>query len=134
MESYIKIIPNTWFGDDYIKGQANGYVVVPANHPFHGFPYDFVNQYVMVHGGLTYSGWEKNGHSGYCFGFDTAHLGDTSENWTVDAVYIEAVNLLKQFNVLAEEYTRKQLDAEYATWCRYSDPEYDSAGFTEEDR
>ena len=134
MESYIKLMPNSCFSDDYKKRQASGFVVVSVNHPFHGFPYEFVNQYVMVQGRLTYSGWEKNGHDGYCYGFDTAHLGDTAENWTVDDVYIEALSLMKQFNVLAEEYTRKQLNTEYTKWSRNNDPEYDSAGFTEEDR
>lgn len=37
------------------KGQYNGYVAVPPGHQFYGKKYEEVDQYVSVHGGLTFS-------------------------------------------------------------------------------
>lgn len=36
-------------------GYANGYVAIPKEHPFYGQDYDFINKFVDVHGGLTFS-------------------------------------------------------------------------------
>lgn len=116
MKAYVKLISNNWLGDKYQRGEANGYVILPVDHPFYGLDHDFVNQYVTVHGGLTYSSWEKNGHNGYCYGFDTLHLSDTAEKWSRDAVYEEAIRLMEQFNKLATEYTKEQVQVEYTKW------------------
>lgn len=143
MKSYVNLILNTWMGNNE-KGAANGYVVLPVGHPFHGYDYDFVAPYVSVHGGLTYSGMQYDGHDGWAYGFDTAHLGDTPERWPFETVYAETLQLLKQFNDLGEKYTAEEIANDYNSWCEmenhyYNDyeedePDYDGAGFTEEDR
>lgn len=59
-----------WFtAEAPLYGAVNGYVHVPAGHPWHGLDYADIDDDVTVHGGLTYSaaGW---------IGFDTLHAGD----------------------------------------------------------
>lgn len=77
-----------------------GYVEVPAGHPLYGVAYDqncralpgpaaegepvgnTPAAIIDVHGGLTYSGRGSEGYpaesSGWWFGFDCLHLGDTT--------------------------------------------------------
>lgn len=77
-----QLIPNTWISiPEHDKGYANGYIGVPAGHPWFGKHYDDID--VDVHGGLTYSGdhcprCEPDGH--WWFGFDTLHYQDNSVN------------------------------------------------------
>lgn len=140
MKTYVSLIMNSWMGANQ-RGEANGYVVLPVDHPFYGYHYDFVDSYVGVHGGLTYSGAQLDGHDGWAYGFDTAHMGDTAEKWPVDAVYEEAMQLLKQFNDLGEKHTADEIADAYSSWYgsrndyyEEDTPDYNSAGFTEEDR
>jgi len=61
-----------------VTGALNGYVVVPAGHPWHGKPYDGLDC-VIVHGGVTYSGSAEDvgcNRDGWAIGFDCAHVGD----------------------------------------------------------
>lgn len=109
MKPYIKIVPNTWLSKDYERGFANGYVVLPKDHPFYGFDYDFITSFLDVHGCLTYARYEDNGHDGWCVGFDTLHYGDTAEKWPYEAVKEETMRLLNQLIELGNKYTREDL-------------------------
>jgi len=84
------ILRRTQFGN---RGQYNGYVSLPTDHPWHGVDYDDLNTKVNVHGCLTYSQMEN---SRWVIGFDTCHNGDTPEHWSVDTVAAEAESLLEQ--------------------------------------
>ena len=79
------------------KGWGNGYVRIVEGHPFYGM--DYMDIPVSVHGGLTfgdhimdYDKWPD----GYWVGFDTAHYGDKSDTWTIDAVSDETIDLFNQ--------------------------------------
>lgn len=50
-----------------------GYIQVLPGHPWHGKHYDEVNEDVDVHGGLTFSRFDKKD---YWLGFDCAHCFD----------------------------------------------------------
>lgn len=52
-----------------------GYVAVPKGHALHGKTYDEANNYIEVHGGLTYAD-KRDGC--FWFGFDCGHAGDLS--------------------------------------------------------
>ena len=73
-------------------GVYNGYVSLPLDHPWYGKDYDDLPD-VDVHGGLTYANMENDR---WVIGFDTCHLYDTAQYWTVEAVAAEAESLLKQ--------------------------------------
>lgn len=88
-------------------GWGNGYVIVPENHPLHGFDYNIANGYVKVHGGLTFSelcddyyikrfSLEEDDIGKWIFGFDTAHCGDDEVRWPEAAVQAETDYLLAQ--------------------------------------
>lgn len=62
-----------------ITGALCGYVGIPKGHKFWGVGYEGHNEEVddisdNVHGGLTYSGMDKDGW--WYFGFDTNHADD----------------------------------------------------------
>ena len=87
------------------SGWGNGYVGVPADHPWFGEPHDVIDAY--IHGGLTYSGDECPAIRAedfklvlpdylYWFGFDTGHYSDNLERWPKEAVYKEAEYLYLQ--------------------------------------
>jgi hypothetical protein len=40
MQAYSKLIKTDWLGTKFDKGWGNGYVVLPKEHPFHGYDYD----------------------------------------------------------------------------------------------
>jgi hypothetical protein len=107
MKLEIQTIENSWMGSMFQRGWGNGYVILPKEHPFHGVEYDILNEYVNVHGGLTYSNVDKNGN--WKVGFDTAHLGDTLENWPEEAVIKHTEELRDQFIDLANHYTVEQV-------------------------
>lgn len=86
----IKLIKITWL-DGIDTGWGNGYVKLPKGHKYYGVHYDDIP--VDVHGGLTYSE-EEDGF--WVVGFDTAHGGDHSRNWTKERVEEETKNLAKQ--------------------------------------
>ena len=79
------------------RGWGNGYVRIVEGHPFYGMNYMDIP--VSVHGGLTfgdhimdYDKWPD----GYWVGFDTAHYGDNSDIWTIDAVSDETIDLFNE--------------------------------------
>jgi len=94
---FMYLVMNTWLERDNIPGMAinfgwgNGYVAVPAGHPWYQQDYDNIE--CSAHGGLTYSGQ----HGEYwVVGFDTGHHKDTLERWPMEAVLEETKNLMKQ--------------------------------------
>jgi len=99
-----------------------GYVGVPKNHPLYGKDYDYADDFVECHGGLTYSD-EKvldfKPKDTWFFGIDFAHSLDVCKGiyitrprisnapivWTVKKVEKEVRNLAKQLkleNLLAK--------------------------------
>lgn len=101
------IVENTWFTRDFMDfGWGNGYVLIPEGHPYYNTDYDDID--VNIHGGLTFGKiiddemiekWnelspEDKGY--YMIGFDTAHLGDSLDNWPKERVQAEAERLRDQ--------------------------------------
>ena len=83
----------------FMSGWGNGYVRIPEGHVYYGMDYDEI-QY-SVHGGVTFSEVIKENDSqnwpkGHWIGFDTAHTGDTEENWSKEQVVKETINLFLQ--------------------------------------
>lgn len=98
-----------WFikENDWSKrGWGNGYVVLDKDHPFYGLHCDDID--VDVHGSLTFGkyidqnfidSWEgllQKDLDKYIIGFDTAHSGDTLENWSKENVEAETIDLFLQ--------------------------------------
>jgi hypothetical protein len=93
------------------RGWGNGYVIIDQDHKFHGYDYDHIDQYVEVHGGLTFGqivdknivecfDLEESYIGKWIIGFDTCHWGDTQEEWTKERVQQEADGLMKQLEAL----------------------------------
>lgn len=97
-------------GFDYHQtgGHFNGYIVVLPEHPFYGKDYDELNELLSkkdlyVHGGLTYASGDKKRcpelsklyPDYWVLGFDTRHVGDTSEYWTEERTWEEADKLMQ---------------------------------------
>ena len=104
-----------------IGGYANGYVALPPTHPFHNVDYSETDNYVHVHGGLTFGqcidnircceSWNEWSEcigfdsfneipAGYWIvGFDTIHYGDEGLNrdWCIE----ETLRLKNQLEALA---------------------------------
>lgn len=92
-------------------GYADGYVAVPPHHPLWGMYYDRVNEFVSVHGGLTYSraynerlvsdaillSEDEVPVDSWIFGFDTIHWGDNLENCSEAFCKSETIKLVEQF-------------------------------------
>ena len=79
------------------RGWGNGYVRIVEGHPFYGMNYMDIP--VSVHGGLTFSEHITNSDNwsdGFWVGFDTAHYGDDSEIWTIEAVSDETIDLFNE--------------------------------------
>lgn len=102
-------------------GYANGYVVIPKEHPMFNKHYDDID--VNIHGGLTFSStmdtdssyWNriKNNFemvsgkvedipNSYVVGFDTCHWQDNKSNWNKEACIAETVNLKEQLEEMWE--------------------------------
>ena len=107
------IVENTWIRCNQ-HGWGNGYVIIPVGHPLHGVNYETINDFVSVHGGLTYSEYctEKNKDiyglddsdlGKWIVGFDTAHYGDSQERWHKAAVQAETDFLLTQIVGLSDK-------------------------------
>lgn len=88
-------------------GWGNGYVILDNNHPWYEKDYEYINKFVNIHGGLTFSakitkdmvltwGLEIEDLDKWMIGFDTAHLYDSLLRWSKDAVQREADKLLEQ--------------------------------------
>ena len=79
------------------RGWGNGYVRIVEGHPFYAMNYMDIP--VNVHGGLTFSEHITNSDNwsdGFWVGFDTAHYGDNSNMWTIDAVSDETIHLFNE--------------------------------------
>jgi len=83
-------------------GWGNGYVDLPRSHYFYGTHYEGINNFVEVHGGLTFSE-ERDGV--WRVGFDTAHFGDTLSRWPKERVENETINLKNQLIALKDGAT-----------------------------
>jgi hypothetical protein len=100
-------------------GYANGYVAVPPGHRLHGLDDDKANEYISIHGGLTFAEartdlneetfrddiecinferFEEIPADYWVFGFDTMHYGDGNKDrdWCIR----ETKDLLKQLQEL----------------------------------
>lgn len=93
------------------RGWGNGYVCIPEGHPLHGLSYDDIHRLyeIDVNGGLTFA--EKGSacrsdkwvspdfvnDNDWVVGFDTAHYGDTIEQWP------DETSVLKEAERLAEQ-------------------------------
>ena len=87
-------------------GWGNGYVLVDKTNKWYGKDYDEVD--CEVHGGLTFGqevtekfieNWPELTPADlgtWCFGFDTAHLGDNPLKWTKSKVEEETKKLFNQ--------------------------------------
>ncbi|PRY38409.1 hypothetical protein CLV58_109136 [Spirosoma oryzae] len=69
-------------GKQFGTGWGNGYVELPEGHPWFNVHYEHIP--VDIHGGLTYANFEEG--KGWVIGFDTAHYGDSPDNWSEEAV------------------------------------------------
>lgn len=91
------LIPNDWVAIPE-KGFGNGYIGVPSNHPWYKEDYDYLNNFVNIHGGLTYAdnhAPRNKPDNLWWIGFDTSHFNDTQE--TCPESYVKAeIESLKQ--------------------------------------
>ncbi len=97
MDLPIKLLesPHRWGPTE--RGWGNGYVRIVEGHPFYDKGYE--NIPVNVHGGLTFSEHimdNEKWSDGYWVGFDTAHYGDNSNMWTIEAVSDETIHLFNE--------------------------------------
>lgn len=95
-------------------GWGNGYVALPKGHPCFGMDYDAIHSkyQIEVHYGLTWARLQnaeglrnapEEVKDMWVVGFDTAHLGDSLENWpTESSVMFEAMRLKEQLENLIE--------------------------------
>jgi hypothetical protein len=100
-------------------GAGNGYVAVPPKTILHGVDYDDLPSN-DIHGGITFAGEcgalldaseifieeepAEDISNWWVFGFDTFHLGDSQENWPLEAVKAETLRL-KSFLTKVEKDT-----------------------------
>ena len=79
------------------RGWGNGYVRIAEGHPFYDMNYMDIP--VSVHGGLTFGDHVMDSThfpDGHWVGFDTAHYGDNSDMWTIEAVSAETIHLFNE--------------------------------------
>lgn len=55
------IVSNSWCDYPIFHGDYNGYVAVPPTNKYHGKPLDEMDEYVNIHGGLSFSEPATNG-------------------------------------------------------------------------
>ena len=117
MKTFLK--KNTWVSSAVSRGWGNGYVALPRRHPYFGLGYDEINEKLehRVHGGLTFSKnsddiqeWEQveRVKDMWIIGWDTAHWGDTIEEWPRERVLKE--------NQILSVYLAKAWNDELSTW------------------
>lgn len=91
-----------------LGGYGCGYVVIPSGHPYHGSSIDECED-LSVHGGVTFTEsadlligkWKEltiQDAGSWVIGFDTAHSGDSLENWPESAVKEETERLLARIS------------------------------------
>jgi hypothetical protein len=76
------------------RGWGNGYVYIHLDLWDDEFDY-IIEHLTAVHRGFTYAEIENNY---MCFGFDTAHHGDTEWNWSEEAVREETIDVYDQIH------------------------------------
>lgn len=87
-----------------------GYVSVPKNHPFYGKRCLEIEDYIEVHGGLTFSG-KLHSLDGLWFGWDYAHAGDFTfpftmtgdKRWSTQEIVDECLRAIEQFRSFEEK-------------------------------
>lgn len=97
MDLPIKLIPSPHRWGPTERGWGNGYVRIAEGHKYYGKTYDDIP--INVHGGLTFGDHIMDNDKwsdGYWVGFDTAHYGDNSDTWTIDAVSDETIHLFNE--------------------------------------
>ncbi len=106
MTTFVFVMENTWLPRHSFMdfGWGNGYVGVTKDHPLFGINYMYLDRYIDIHGGLTFSGMIDNL---WCFGFDTAHSGDSIYKWGKSDVEVEAQSLQFQINKLSKATLKK---------------------------
>lgn len=60
------------------SGHLCGYVAVEQGHPWFQVDEHLIEPHPEVHGGLTYASFKDGNPSHWWFGFDCAHIGDSS--------------------------------------------------------
>lgn len=94
-------------------GHLNGYIYLPKEHPDFGKCYGEVDEYVSVHGGLTFS-------EGGCFGFDCGHAGDLTPAFASNKelqdlingdVYRNMAYVENQLRRLAEQFRKREMQS-----------------------
>lgn len=81
------------------SGYRCGYVKLPKGHPWHGKGYFELNNYVSVHGGLTFAEKLKGDilGDGFWIGFDCAHLiMDKPDYKYVNQEILETIKLFEK--------------------------------------
>lgn len=89
-----------------------GYVWLPEDHPLTYQRGADIDDLISVHGGVTYSAWEKEGEEKfYVVGFDCAHAGDYvsvlslrpislgDHKWTLEEVTEEVNHFAEQLTI-----------------------------------
>ena len=130
------IVPNDWFNSSIPRhGEYNGYVAVPPTNRYHGKSWAEMDEYVDVHGGMTFSepaykpftnevefitDNTEIGDDWWIFGFDTLHPYDNGQNWNRDAVIEETLRLkqqLEETNCCGNCRHFKDEDISGKGWC-----------------
>jgi hypothetical protein len=93
-------------------GWGNGYIIIPPTHPWYAYTEN--NLPIHAHGGWTFgsmvdedtiSFWkelDENDLGGFMIGFDTAHYGDSLEQWPKERVIAETRELDRQIITLGK--------------------------------
>ena len=101
------------FIDDH--GYGCGYVGIPIGHPWYGKHYSYINDYVCIHGGLTYSEnhiTDEYDDEYWWIGFDTCHCYDNLTNCSKEFCLQEIESLKLQF-IKQYEYLKEQLSTSF---------------------
>jgi len=100
-----------------IRNWYTAYVGIPKGHPFYKKDYEYINQFVSVHGGLTFSekrvlDYEKKGI--WWIGFDCAHLGDVCVGKHIPSSPSrkELKDLEKKYKPFFKKWTLKDVEKE----------------------
>lgn len=104
-------------------GYRCGYIKIPKGHPLCVDDYDYINNFVNCHGGLTYAAYYLNGEKcddGVWVGFDCRHSEDAIDLEALEKYYPEEFNkhsrewwkdLASKWPwILSSNYTIKTLD------------------------
>ena len=77
------------------RGYRCGYIKIPKGHPLCVDDYDYINNFVECHGGLTYAKYSLNGekcNDGVWVGFDCCHSDDATDLECLEKYYPEEFN------------------------------------------